>query len=198
MVIVTSQRSFSELLEDLRSGDEDAAKLIVDEYTDALVAVARKQMGAKLARRVDPEDIIQSTYRSLFVRVQNGEYELGSGRDLWKLLVTIALNKVRRKSKFHRASKRDMNMDQSMAAEAVAPIANEAPAKGPTPDDSAALVDELQSVLQRLQPRDREIFELRLQGCRTVEIAEQTGRAERSVRRVLQHLGQRLRNSIEE
>ena len=84
----------------------------------ALVAVARKQMGAKLARRVDPEDIVQSTYRSLFTRVQNGEYDLGGGEDLWKLLVTIALNKVRRKSKFHRAAKRDMNMDRSVATDA--------------------------------------------------------------------------------
>jgi len=71
-------------------------------------------------------------------------------------------------------------------------------AKGPTSDDAVALVDELQAVLERVQPRDREIIELRLQGCSTAEIAQQTGRAERSVRRVLQHLGQQLRNSMEE
>jgi RNA polymerase sigma-70 factor (ECF subfamily) len=190
-------RSFPDLLQDLRSGDELAAKVIVDEYTDALVAVARRQMGSKLARRVDPEDIIQSTYRSLFIRMQHGEYELGDGRDLWKLLVTMTLNKVRRKAKFHRTARRDMALDQSLGAAAVVPGANQS-GSGPSPADAAALVDELQTVLERLNPREREIVELRLQGCTTSEIAQQTGRAERSVRRVLQHLGEKLQKSMED
>jgi RNA polymerase sigma-70 factor (ECF subfamily) len=190
-------RSFTDLLQDLRAGDELAAKVIVDEYTDALVAVARRQMGSKLARRVDPEDIIQSTYRSLFVRMQDGEYELGDGHDLWKLLVTMTLNKVRRKAKFHRTARRDMAKDQSLGAEAVLPAAGHASDRGPSPEDAAELVDELQTVLERLKPSEREIVELRLQGCSTSEISQETGRAERSVRRVLQHLGERLQKSME-
>ena len=191
-------KPFADLLDDLRNGDEHAAAQIVEEYTDALVAVARRQMGAKLARRLDAEDIVQSTYRSLFIRIENGEYELGSGRDLWKLLVTMALNKVRRKSKYHRAAKRNMNLDQSVVASAAAPLAYEARASGPTPDDAAALVDELQAALERIPERDRQIIELRLQGCSTAEISEQVGRAERSVRRVVQRLGDLLRHAIEE
>jgi RNA polymerase sigma factor (sigma-70 family) len=58
-------------------------------------------------------------------------------------------------------------------------------------------VDELQAVLERLKPSEREIVELRLQGCSTSEISQETGRAERSVRRVLQHLGQKLQKSLE-
>lgn len=195
---MSDDATFADLLDDLRAGDEQAACRIVDEYTNALVAVARRQMGARLARRVDPEDIVQSTYRSLFVRVKQGEYELGSGHDLWKLLVTITLNKVRRKAKFHRASRRDMNLEQSVAADAGATFVDRSPDGGPTPHDAAALVEELQQVLAGLKPRDRQIIELRLQGCSTAEIAEQTGRAERSVRRVLQHLGEQLRRLIEE
>ena len=113
---MNGNRPFDDLIDNVRAGSNDAAEEIVNEYTAALVAVARRQMGAKLARRVDPEDIIQSTYRSLFVRMREGEYELGSGRDLWKLLVTIALNKVRRKAKFHRADRRNMDLDQSVTA----------------------------------------------------------------------------------
>lgn len=195
---MNESREFSVLLDELRAGDERAAARIVDEYTDALVAVARRQMGAKLARRLDPEDVIQSTYRSLFVRMRQGEYDLGSGRDLWKLLVTITLNKVRRKAKFHRTARRDMNMDQSVAAGAAVAFADRARDGGPTPDAAAALVDELQSVLRQVKPRDRQIVELRMQGCSTGEIAQETGRSERSVRRILQHLGEQLRKSIEE
>lgn len=193
---MTADRSFAELIEDVRDGDEAAAEHIVNEYTAALVAVARRQMGAKLARRVDPEDIIQSTYRSLFVRMKAGEYELGSGRDLWKLLVTIALNKVRRKAKFHRSARRNMDLDQSVASPSDVPGGPVGAAGDPTPADAVALIDELESALEGVRPRDRQIVELRLQGCSTAEIAQETGRAERSVRRILQHLGDRLRESI--
>ena len=194
---MSESQAFSDLLDDLRAGDEQAAGQIVDEHTDALVAVARRQMGAKLARRVDPEDIVQSTYRSLFVRMRQGEYELGSGHDLWKLLVTITLNKVRRKAKFHRTARRDMNRDQSVT-DGTGALANRSPDGGPTPDDAAALVDELQTLLESVKPRDRQIVELRLQGSTTAEIAQETSRSERSVRRILQHLGEQLRKSIEE
>ena len=189
---------FADLLADLRAGDELAAGKIVEEYTDALVAVARRQIGGKLARRVDPEDIIQSTYRSLFVRVQKGEYELGSGRELWKLLVTMTLNKVRRKAKYHGTQRRDVNLDQSVANDDNGSYVDRSPSGGPTPADAAALVDELQSVLAELKPRDRQVIELRLQGCSTAEIAAETGRSERSIRRVLQHQGEQLRKAIEE
>jgi RNA polymerase sigma-70 factor (ECF subfamily) len=195
---MNASREFAVLLDELRGGDERASARIVDEYTDALVAVARRQMGSKLARRVDPEDIVQSTYRSLFVRMKQGEYDLGSGRDLWKLLVTITLNKVRRKAKFHRTARRDMNMDQSVAAGVAVSFAEQTRDGGPTPEAAALLVDELQSVLRKVKPRDRQIVELRMQGCSTADIAQEAGRSERSVRRILQHLGEQLRKSIEE
>ncbi len=184
-------QSFRILLDQLRTGDEQAAVRIVDEHTAGLVAVARRQMGGQLARRVDPEDILQSVYRSLFVRVQKGEYELGSGRDLWKLLVTMTLNKVRRSSKFHGADKRSMSKDQSMRSDGD-PLANIPRSDEPTPEDAAMLVDEVQTFLNTLKPQDRPIVELRLQGCNSIEIAEQTGRAERSVRRILQQIQDRL------
>ena len=142
-----------------------------------------RQISPKLARRVDAEDIVQSTYRSLFVRLKNGEFELGSGRDLWNLLVTIVLNKVRRQAKFHRATRRNMASEQSVRHEGLeTPVADD----GPGPEDAAILVDELEHFLAKLPPRDRPIVELRLQGCSTAEIAEATGRAERSVRRIVE------------
>ncbi len=187
---MSHEQSFRILLDQLRNGDEDAAAQIVEEHTASLVAVARRQMGGRLARRVDPEDILQSVYRSLFVRVQKGEYELGSGRDLWKLLVTMTLNKVRRSSKFHGAEKRNMSHDQSVRSD-VNPL-DHAGADEPGPEEAAMLVDEVRSFLDSLRPQDRPVVELRLQGLNSIEIAEQTGRAERSVRRILQQIQQKL------
>lgn len=184
--------SFAQLWNDVVEGKPEAAQQIVDHYSAALVAVARRQIGRKLARRVDAEDVVQSTYRSLFVRARQGEYELGSGRDMWKLLVTMTLNKVRRQAKFHRAQRRSLSREQSArAGEGPAPVL-QAAGDEPGPDEAAMLVDEVEHLLSRLRPADRPIVELRLQGLSTSEIAAETGRAERSVRRILAHVQDRL------
>ena len=61
-----------------------------------------------LASRVDPEDIVQSVFRSFFQRAITDAYSVPAGQDLWKLLLTIALNKVRSQGVYHRAAKRDV------------------------------------------------------------------------------------------
>lgn len=186
------EKSFRILMDELVTGDGDAADRIVSEYTAALVAVARRQIGPRLGRRVDAEDVVQSTYRSLFVRLQRGEFELANGEDLWRLLVTIVLNKVRRQARFHRAARRNLDRESSVVTEEGQGIEASAPSEEPTPEEAALLVDELQHFLASLSDRDRPIVELRLQGLSSAEIAQETGRAERSVRRVLEHIRKRL------
>jgi RNA polymerase sigma-70 factor (ECF subfamily) len=197
-VSMDDESTFRALLHDLRAGRDEAAKQIVDRYTSALVAVARRQSGAKLARRVDPDDIVQSVYRSLFVRIPQGQYELGSGEDLWKLLVTMTLNKVRRAAKFHHAARRDISLEQSRGSGSAACPEGLTAADEPDPAEAAQLVDEVQAFLSKLPLRDRPIVELRLQGYSSAEISHETGRAERSVRRVLERVQRRLESAERE
>ena len=190
---MTNDTSFRALMNELVDGRSDAAADIVEEYTAALVAVARRQISPKLARRIDPEDVVQSAYRSFFVRMGRGEYELGNGKELWKLLLTITLNKVRKQGKFHHAQKRDVSNDQSARdASREAPMAELAKSDEPSPEDTAMLVEEVSRLLATLRAEDRPIVELRLQGYNSVEIAKETGRAERSVRRILERVRRRL------
>lgn len=187
-----SEHSFRALIHDARNGDDAAAQAIVDQYTGALVAVARRQIGPRLAQKLDADDVVQSAYRSLFVRMREGEYELGSGQDLWKLLVTMTLNKVRRHARYHATQRRNIHLEQGVADYLEAAIAD----PHPSPADAAELVDETAALLESLPTRDRQIVELRLQGLSTTEIASETGRAQRSVRRVLERIRQKLEQSI--
>ena len=57
---MADETSFRVLMTELVDGRNEAAVEIVEEYTAALVAVARREISPKLARRVDPEDIVQS------------------------------------------------------------------------------------------------------------------------------------------
>jgi RNA polymerase sigma-70 factor (ECF subfamily) len=187
-----SEQSFRALIDDARNGDDAAAQAIVEQYTGALVAVARRQIGPRLAQRLDADDVVQSAYRSLFVRMRDGEYELGSGQDLWKLLVTMTLNKVRRHARHHATQRRNMHLEQGGAEHLEGMVVDPQPG----PADAAELVDETAALLSSLSAQDRPIVELRLQGLSTAEIAQELGRAERSVRRILERIRERLEQSI--
>jgi RNA polymerase sigma-70 factor (ECF subfamily) len=190
-----SQLTFRQLVSGLREGDEHAARHIVEHFTEPLVAVARRQIGARLRRRVDPEDIVQSTYRSLFGRMRDGQYQLGNGQDLWKLLVTLTLNKVRRKAKFHSAARRSVLVEQSHLPDLQSAETN---LTEPSAEDAAELLDLLQQFIASIPVRERAILELRLQGYASSEIAEKTGRAQRTVRRTLQQLRERLQDWLKD
>ena len=64
----------------------------------------------------------------------------------------------------------------------------EAVACDATASQAAALTETLQSVLQSLDERDREIFDLYLQNLEAGEISQRAGRSERTVRRVLERI----------
>lgn len=194
---MADETSFRVLMTELVQGREAAAVEIVERYTAALVAIARREINPQLARRVDPEDVVQSAYRSFFVRMGRGEYELGNGTELWKLLVTITLNKVRKQGKFHHAQKRNVSRDESAQGSGSVPLADLARSAEPGPEDAAMLIDEVAALLAGLRPDDRPVIELRLQGYNSVEIAKETGRAERSVRRILERVSRTLTSRIE-
>src|SRR4029077_1781766 len=77
-------------------------------YAERLLALAASQSSADLSPRVDPEDIVQSVFRTFFRRASLGHYTVPDGEEIWKLLLVIALNKVRSVGAFHRAAKRDV------------------------------------------------------------------------------------------
>jgi RNA polymerase sigma factor (sigma-70 family) len=57
--------------------------------------------------------------------------------------------------------------------------------RGPTPAQAAEAKDEWEHLLQTLRCADRRVMELRREGYSQVEIARETGIAERTVRRII-------------
>src|SRR3954462_13845992 len=104
---ITSDRS---LLARLRGGQQDAATELYLRYAQRLRALVRARCSTQLARRLEPDDIVQSVFRRFFRRVLQGDYDVPPGEELWGLLLVIALNKIRTEEAFHRAAKRDVRM----------------------------------------------------------------------------------------
>src|SRR4051812_37943280 len=75
------------LLRQFRQGEKDAPTELYLRYAARLRALAEKQSGADLARRVDPEDIVQSVFRTFFRRAAHGQYDVPQGEEIWKLLL---------------------------------------------------------------------------------------------------------------
>jgi RNA polymerase sigma-70 factor (ECF subfamily) len=148
-----------------------------DRFTRRLVGLARRQLGGLLRHKVDPEDVVQSVYKSFLLRY-GAEMLVEEDEDgLWALLTRITLRKCADRARYHRAECRD-------AAREAAPADEDVAGREPTPDEAAALTETVERLLRGLDGDERAILELSLQGYSTPEISERLGRAERSVRRV--------------
>lgn len=73
---MSEEPSFARLLTRLREGDEGAAEEIFREYSARLIALARSRLGDRLRAKVDPEDVLQSVFRTFFLRYAGGQYDL--------------------------------------------------------------------------------------------------------------------------
>lgn len=176
-----------------RAGDQRAAAALYERYAARLIALARSQLSSRIAQRVDPEDVVQSVYRSFFVESRDGRFELERGGELWRLLVTITFHKLRNQVKHGRRAKRNQDRECGFGSEdSLHVILGAALAGTPSPIEAVALADELQQIMAQLKPAQRPILELRLQGYNIAEIAERLQRGERTVRRVLDRVKEYL------
>jgi RNA polymerase sigma-70 factor (ECF subfamily) len=181
------------LLARWQSGDQQAASELFHRYAERLIALAHSRLSAKLATRAAPEDVVQSVYCSFFAGARDGRYVLQQSGDLWRLLVTITLNKVQHQLKRHTSGKRSITMEQPLeTGDGSLLIPPELLVNEPTPDESVALTELVEKVMAPLEPLQRRIVELRLQGHGVTEIAEMTGRTRPTVRRVLDRVKEQL------
>jgi RNA polymerase sigma factor (sigma-70 family) len=171
------------LLERIREGDDLAAEAVFSRYFERLTLLARSRLAPRLARRMDPEDIVLSAYRSFFVGARTGRFTLRRGGDLWRLLASITKHKLFRAARHQGADRRSVNSELPLDQTEEGRFLSRQPE--PTPEEAVALADELERVLAQLNTLGRRVLELRLQGARLSEIAEDTGRSERTIRRTL-------------
>lgn len=184
------------LLEAFREGDERAAEAIFARYFDRLVAMARGRISSRLARRTDPEDVVLSAYRSFFVGAKGGQYALGRGGDLWRLLSAITIHKVLKRARHESAARRSIDLEVPFDSAAEGSLARRSP--DPTPEEALAMADELERAFSLLDDFGRRVLELRLQGHQLSEIADDAGRSERSVRRSLAQIRELLAGRLDD
>jgi RNA polymerase sigma-70 factor (ECF subfamily) len=88
---MTADDTFARLMARLRSGEDAAAREVFERFAGRLVALTRGRFNRLLARKVDPEDVVQSAFKSFFVRHRAGKLVVGDSDGLWNLLTLITL-----------------------------------------------------------------------------------------------------------
>jgi RNA polymerase sigma-70 factor (ECF subfamily) len=191
--VMSENDSFALLMIRLRSGEDGAAREVFVRFASRLAGLARRHLDARLAVKVDPEDVVQSAYKSFFIRQREGELEIGTWDGLWGLLTMITLRKCADRAAYYRADKRDVTRETAGSDDSSPAMVNLAFDREPQPDEAAALAETVESLFRSIDDADeRAILELSLQGYTATEISEKLGRAERSVRRLREHIRKRL------
>lgn len=191
--ISLSQLTDRSLLKRFRTGNQDAATALYLRYAKRLERLAKINVSRSLAARVDTDDVVQSVFRTFFRRVSQGQYDVGDQEDLWRLLLVMALNKIRSSGTYHRAAKRDIGSTQSLPDQLP-----ESEGKGGSDMALNVLKMTIQELVGAMPVEQQTIVMLRIEGYEVQEIAAKTGRAKRSVERILQAFRGQLQHSLDE
>jgi RNA polymerase sigma-70 factor (ECF subfamily) len=97
--------SSAEFLTRLHSRDDGAAQELFGRFAHQLIAL--RHIDAGLRHKVDPEDVVQSAYKSFFFRYGDGNLNVVNWNSLWGLLTLTTVRKCAERAAYHRALCRD-------------------------------------------------------------------------------------------
>jgi RNA polymerase sigma factor (sigma-70 family) len=186
---MATKDTFAALMARLRSGEDTAAREVFEKFAGRLIGLARGQFNQLLARKVDPEDVVQSAYKSFFVRHRAGKLEVGDWEGLWHMLTLITLRKCADRAQYFRARRRDAAREAggNQPDGWLAALDRE-----PSPEEAVILAETVENLFRDITAHERPVLELSLQGYTVPEICERLDRAERTVRRLRERLRKRL------
>ncbi len=174
------------LLQQLSSGDAEAAQRVFTAYAPYLRMVVRRQLTPALRAKFDSMDIVQSVWVDLLQGFRAGCWEFATPQQLRAFLLTVTRNRLIDRV---RQQQRPLRLETRMDADELRELPQ--PRAGHAGDDLEA--DEMwQRLLCLCPPQHRELLELKRQGLAIVDIAARQGLHEGSVRRILCELAARL------
>jgi DNA-directed RNA polymerase specialized sigma24 family protein len=176
---MTSDGSVSDWIDQLKTGDKDAAaQHLWDRYFTRLAKEARRRLKPMPGGEADEEDLALSAFDSFFRAVDSGRFpELADRNQLWALLVGF----LRRKACDYW---RRLNRGEGPGLEL-----REVMDRGPTPELAASMADDCRRLLEALGEGSlRQIALLKLENCTDKEIAERLDCGLRTVERKMERI----------
>jgi RNA polymerase sigma-70 factor (ECF subfamily) len=191
---------FEDLKRRLQASDQDAAREVYHHFARRLIGLARERLGARLRAQVDPEDVVNSVFKSFFLRQAKGDFDLDNWDDLWTLLFVITLRKCGHQVEYFHAQRRDVRRQVSATPDSDSSDPHlVAFAREPTPQEALELAETVEALMRDLRPRERQVLEMTLQGGHsTAEISAAVQRTEHFVRLVLRRIRKTLQERLQQ
>lgn len=185
-----SDEEFSELLKRATNGDTEAQEAICRKYEGQVRIVARVLLGPQLRAHLDSTDLVQSVHHCLLMGIKNQRFDIGSPQKLIALACTLARRKVARKWRLHRRQVHHgpPTGESGYISSTLSSIAN--PHAGPA--EVAQFNDQLFLLCERMNPFERKMLQMRLDGYTNGEVAESLGIHPAAIRVRWTRLKQRL------
>ncbi len=160
--------------------------------------LAERNLSPRLRRKTDEEDVGATVLRTVIRQAREGRITIEESEDFWRLLVAITLNKVRKKARYWSAEKRNISreIELSPSGPQLADLAlDDQHLQGePSEEESTALVEMLEKLDQKLDPKCQEVLAYKLEGLNHVQIAERMDVSTRSVTRYVEKIQELLKS----
>jgi RNA polymerase sigma factor (sigma-70 family) len=186
------EATFRALLGRVRASDADAAAQLIRAHEAAIRRYARLHLtDPRLRRLLDATDVCQSVLGEFFARAALGQFDLDRPGQLFKLLATMARNKILNHARAQRAARRDQRRVQAGDG-ALRNVAGPEAA----PERVVAGRELLQEVRRRLTEDERDLADQRVLGRGWAELAAERGTSPEALRkryaRALDRVGQEV------
>lgn len=179
------------MIDELRLGSAEAARLLLERYGSHIQRVVRQRLNRRLRTQFDSEDIQQAVWKSFFEDVL-AVTSFETPDDLMAYLARVATNKVvDRHRKFLMTEKSNLNRERRIEND-TADGGMRLFSADPTPSEVAIANEQWHQLEQKYPPHYLRVLRLRVAGADCVEIAKDLQLHERSVRRILRKLGDEL------
>ena len=188
--------NFAEVIRLARAGDEAATVQLLTQFEAEVRAMVRIRLPRALRNQFDSMDFVQAVWTSVFTGSAS-DSELNRFTDEGQFrgfLAGIARNKIfeehRRQT---RTKKYDISREERLyVRKGQREVPRDVAGSDPTPSENVQAGDRLGQLVQGRTEEETEIIVLRRQGLTYEEIASKIGWNERSVRRVIDAVRQRM------
>ena len=161
---------FDLLLAAARTGQVEAMEKLVAKYEPELRIVARMRLGAALRPHLDSIDLVQSVHRSLLIGLRADRFDISSPEKLIGLALTIVRRKVAKHWRHLKRQQRLSGVEEG--SDDLVDTLLSLKANEPEVAQNAELRDHLQRLMLELDPTEKQLISMRIEGFSTVEVAQ--------------------------
>lgn len=181
---------FQNLMQRVRQGSEEAVQEFLDVYGHHVYRAVRRRLNRKLRSKFDSQDFVQMVWASFFENLSTIS-TFDRPEAVVGFLIRVATNKVIDECRRRLTMKYNVNHEFSLDGSAEW-VKRAAATTDPTPSGIAVANEQWHRLIDGQPSRYRRILELRFAGETYENIAEEVNVSEKTVRRVIRRLSQRL------